>query len=58
MAAAGQHADLQPTGGATSRIIASGRLLGFLSQTMGDLGEAVAQVEDAVALCRKAGLPA
>ena len=31
------------------------RLLGLLSQTMGDLGQATAHFEDALAFCRKAG---
>ncbi len=31
------------------------RLLGLLSQTMGDMGQAAAQFEDALAFCRKAG---
>ena len=31
------------------------RLLGLLSQTMGDLGQAIAHLEDALAFCRKAG---
>ena len=31
------------------------RLLGLLSQTMGDLGQAVAHLEDALAFCRKKG---
>ncbi len=35
--------------------MAADRLLGLLSQTVGNLDQAVAHFEDALALCRKAG---
>ncbi len=38
-----------------SAAIAADRLLGLLSQTLGNLDQAVAHFEDALAFCRKAG---
>ncbi len=36
-------------------IMAADRLLGLLSSTMGQVGQAMAHFEDALAFCRKAG---
>ena len=36
-------------------ILSVDRLLGLLSQTMGNMGQAVAHFDDALAFCRKAG---
>jgi len=54
VAAAVQHAALEPMAGSTSRMIAADRLLGLLSQTMGDMDQATAHFDDALAFCRPA----
>ena len=52
-----QYTILEPQKGAMLglTIIASDRLLGLLSQTMGNLGQAATHFEDSLDFCRKAG---
>ena len=57
IAAAKQYAALEPYRGTIpmSGFIAIDRLLGLLSQTIGNLDQAATHFEDALAFCRKAG---
>ena len=55
-AADAQYAYMLGQRGTMVRAVSSGdRLLGLLSQTMGDLDQAASHFEDALAFCRKAG---
>ena len=51
-----QYSSLESQRGTQQRaVICCDRLLGLLSQTMGNMNQAVAHFEDALAFCRKAG---